>query len=77
MITRTRRPWDAVPRRRSDLVALAGAGSAFLVFVGLLYGASVFFWSWILMLVLGATGVDYSYGACLLPWGFIMPFFLG
>lgn len=42
-----------------------------------IYGVSVLLWSWILMLVLGAAHVDYSYSQCVFPWGLIMPFVLG
>lgn len=41
-----------------------------------IYGLSVLFWSWVLMLILGACGVDWGYAQCLLP-GLAMPFFLG
>lgn len=47
-------------------------GVALVVFAAL-YAVSVVLWTWILMLVLGAAGVDWGYTRCLLPWGFLMP----
>jgi len=52
-------------------------GAAGLVLLAFIYGLSVLFWSWILMLVLGAAHVDYSYQACVIPWGLIAPLALG
>ena len=58
-------------------VRFVGTGLTLLVVMAFFYGLSVLFWSWVLMLVLGAAHVDYSYSQCVLPWGLLMPFVLG
>lgn len=53
-----------------------GVGGAIVLLV-VVYGISVLLWAWILMLAVGAAGLDWSYGACIAPWGLLMPLVLG
>lgn len=50
---------------------------AILFVIAVCYLASALFWALVLMLVLHAAGVPWTYHHCLYPWGWLMPLVLG